>query len=104
MTTTLTATAQRTSVVVPVGTDPVSLAVLVAAHQAGLDRTEWASKSLIVPTVKALDMGGNDYTDRDGIGYHACKSLLDNDVRQQMQAYCDFYESEQVARGKYRTK
>lgn len=47
MTTPLTATAARPTVEVPVGTDPVSLAVLVAAYQGLLNRSEWASKSLL---------------------------------------------------------
>jgi hypothetical protein len=63
MTTPLTPVAARTTVEVPVGTDPVSLAVLVAAYQALLNRSEWNAKSLIVPSIKVPDMGGNDYPD-----------------------------------------
>lgn len=60
MSTTLTASAARSTVTVPTGTDVVSLAAIVAAIQANLNRSEWAAKSLIVPAIKAPDISGND--------------------------------------------
>ncbi len=67
MTTALTPIAERTSLLSPLGPDAASRAQLVTLLQGIANRGEWASKSLIVPYSKSVNMGGNDYP--QGLSY-----------------------------------
>jgi len=59
----LTPVVARTAIQKPVGSDVFSLAAINGMAQAIADRTEWASKGLIVPYSKIVDMDDEDYPD-----------------------------------------
>lgn len=60
MPTPVTFIAERTAVAKPIDTDIVNIDQLDAAIVGVGNRAEWASKALIVPSIKAPDLVGND--------------------------------------------